>query len=180
MLKKIDQKTFKTLGIAAIIVLALVRFVIYPLQANIAEKKVIFNELQGTYKLKKQQFERQGLDRDNILQSRTTRDAIAPYIYDKDKPFSSIQADLLENMIKMAEQKGLTVQSFEMMEPAAGKIISDAPVVMRLSGKPADLFDMLKAVVSEGKAIQIKGLEMSKSGKDMGLVLTLAAFRMER
>ena len=163
-----------------IIILGLIRFILYPLQDSVAKKKIIFNELYETCELKEQHFARRNLDQQKLFKSRMDKETIAPYFYEKGMPFSSIHADILEGIIKIAEKKGLVVQNFEMQEPASGKTVSEVPVLLRMSGKPLDMLDVLKTITAKGKIIQIKSLEINKSSGEIVLSLTLVAFRMEK
>jgi len=163
-----------------IIILGLIRFIIYPLDDSVAKKKIIFNELYETCELKEQHFARRNLDQQKPLKSRMDKETIAPYLYEKEIPFSSIHAGILEGIIKVAEKKGLVVQNFEMLEPASGKTVSEVPVLLRMSGKPLDMLDVLKTITAQGKIIQIKSLEINKSSGEIVLSLTLVAFRMEK
>ena len=176
----IEPKIFKMMGVYVIIILGLIRFILYPLQDSVAKKKIIFNELYETCELKEQHFARRNLDQQKLFKSRMDKETIAPYFYEKGMPFSSIHADILEGIIKIAEKKGLVVQNFEMQEPASGKTVSEVPVLLRMSGKPLDMLDVLKTITAKGKIIQIKSLEINKSSGEIVLSLTLVAFRMEK
>jgi Tfp pilus assembly protein PilO len=181
MPKLIDEKMFKAVGIYLIIILALIRFILYPLHASIAKEKIIFNELNETYQFKLKHSAGQSPDRQQPpLPGRIDKEVIGRSLYDKAMLFSSIQADLLDVIIKTAEKKGLTVQNFEMPEATTGKVISEVPILVRLSGKPADILALLKSIASEDKALQIRSLEMNKSNQEMMLALTLVSFRMEK
>ncbi|MFZ4439708.1 MAG: type 4a pilus biogenesis protein PilO [Syntrophales bacterium] len=175
-----EQKTLKVIGLYAVIILALIRFVVYPLYDASAKKQILFNDLYQTFQLKAQHAARQGLDKDKPLNIRTGKEVIGRSLYEKGMPFSAIQADVLENIIKIAEKNGLMVQSFEMQEPTAGKVISDVPVLIRLTGKPEDHFNLLKTVQSDERIMLLKSLEMTRSGKDILLAITMIAFRMEK
>lgn len=176
----IEPKIFKMMGVYVIIILGLIRFILYPLHDSVAKKKIIFNELYETCELKEQHFARRNLDQQKLFKSRMDKETIAPYFYEKGMPFSSIHADILEGIIKIAEKKGLVVQNFEMQEPASGKTVSEVPVLLRMSGKPLDMLDVLKTITAQGKIIQIKSLEINKSSGEIVLSLTLVAFRMEK
>jgi Tfp pilus assembly protein PilO len=180
MWKMIEPKIFKMIGVYVVIILALIRFILYPLDDSVAKKKIIFNELYETCDLKEQHFARRNLDQQKPLKSRMDKETIAPYLYEKGIPFSSIHADILEGIIKVAEKKGFVVQNFEMLEPASGKTVSEVPVLLRMSGKPLDMLDMLKIITAEGKIIQIKSLEINNKSGEIVLSLTLVAFRMEK
>ena len=163
-----------------IIILGLIRFIIYPLDDSVAKKKIIFNELYETCELKEQHFARRNLDQQKLFKSIMDKETIAPYFYEKGMPFSSIHADILEGIIKIAEKKGLVVQSFEMLEPASGKTVSEVLVLLRMSGKPQNMLDMLKIITAKGKIIQIKSLEINNRSGEIAFSMTLVAFRMEK
>lgn len=179
-LKTIDQRMFKTVGVYVIIILALVRFMVYPIHGAVAEKRILFTDLYETYQLKRQHSERQGLEQARPAERRLDKEAVASRLYEKDMIFSSIQADVLENMTKMVEKKGLTVRNFELLEATTGKTISEVPVIIRISGKPGDLLGVLSAIATDKKALVVRNLEMNRSGQDILLSLTLTAFRMEK
>jgi Tfp pilus assembly protein PilO len=180
MWKMIEPKIFKMMGVYVIIILGLIRFILYPLQDSVAKKKIIFNELYETCELKEQHFARRNLDQQKPLKSRMDKETIAPYLYEKEIPFSSIHAGILEGIIKVAEKKGLVVQNFEMLEPASGKTVSEVPVLLRMSGKPLDMLDVLKTITAKGKIIQIKSLEINNRSGEIAFSMTLVAFRMEK
>jgi ATP/ADP translocase len=62
MWKMIEPKIFKMIGVYVVIILALIRFILYPLDDSVAKKKIIFNELYETCDLKEQHFARRNLD----------------------------------------------------------------------------------------------------------------------
>jgi len=175
-----EQSAFKAIGIYAVIILALVRFMVYPLHDAGAKKQLIFNELYETYQLKVQQAARQALDKDKRVKILTDKEVIGRSIYERGMPFSVIQADVLENILKIVEKNGLTVQSLEMPEPITGKTISDVPVLVRLTGKPETQINFLKTVLSDGRIMLVKSLDMSKGGNDISLAMTIITFRMEK
>lgn len=180
MQKTIEQRTFKVIGLYAVIILALVRFMVYPLNEAGAKKQAIYNDLYETYLLKAQHSARQDPDRGKSVDIRTDKEAIGRSLYEKVKPFSAIQVELLESIIKIAQKNGLTVQNFEMQEPTTGKIISDVPVRIVLTGKPKDQINLLKALLTDERIMVMQSLEMSNSGKDILLAMTIVAFRMEK
>lgn len=180
MQKFVEHETFKVIGTYVVIILALVRFMVYPLHDAVAKKKIISDELYETYQLKTQLSAKQGLYQDKPVNIRIDKGLVVPSLYEKGTSFSSMQADVLENIIRTAEKKGLAVQNFEMQEPTAGKIISDVPVLIRLTGKPDDQINLLKSVMSDRRLLLIKSMEMSKSGKDIFLTMIITAFRMEK
>jgi Tfp pilus assembly protein PilO len=171
----------KAMGFYLILILALVRFMVYPLHDAVAEKKLIFGELSEMHQLRGKQFSRQTQDQANKpLNAPMSKEQIALHLYGKAMSFPSIQADMLRRIMTVAETKRLTVQNFEMLEPVTGKTVSEVPVLIRVSGKPEDLIDVLSTVGSGGKTVLVKSMEWNKSNKEMLLALTLATFRMEK
>ena len=178
-----DQKPvqIRVIGIYVIIILALLRFLLFPLQGTIQEKKVLLGEQQETYNLKYQVFERQ---RENQREKRgmetgVEKDDLLPQLYDKGVSNSYIYSDVLEQVTKLSEKKGLTVVSFETLEPAAGKNISEVPILVRLKGQPGPFIEVLDTVEKSGKVLSIRSMEISKSGQDQFFSLTISAFRVE-
>lgn len=175
-----EQRMFKIAGIYLIIILALVRLMVYPLHGSVEKKRIIFNDLNEAYELKLKHFERQDRDQSRPVKIKMDKETLALYIYEKAMPISTIQVELLETIMKIADRKRLIFQNFEMLEPSPGKVISEIPVIIRLSGKPADLLDALRTILSDRKAKLVKTLEMSKSGNDFLLSLTINVFRVEK
>jgi Tfp pilus assembly protein PilO len=180
MWKTIDQKTLKMIGVYIILLLAIFRFAVYPLQDSVGKGKIIFTELNDAFQLKVRHLERRGQDMQKPVKSWTDKDVILPYLYEKGMPFSAVQTDILENVIKSVEKKGLVVQNFEILEPVTGKTISEVPFVIRMSGKPINVLQVLQTIVSEGKFLEIKTLEINKSGPELLLNLNLTVFRSEK
>ena len=180
MAENLKQKNIeiKRIGIYIIIILALIRFLIYPLHASLREKKVLLGEWNENYRIKSQVLEKQ---RENLGEKTVLKkDALFPYLYDKGVPNSYIQSDVLEQVTKLAEKKGLTVLNFEMLEPVAGKGISEVPVLIRLKGKPGGFIEILKAIEMGKKILSVKSMEINRADPDFTFSLTLSAFRVER
>jgi len=167
----------KRIGIYIIIILALIRFLIYPLHASLREKKVLLGEWNENYRIKSQVFERQ---RENKGEKTVVeKDALFPHLYDKSAPNSYVQSDILEQVTKLAEKKGLIVLNFEMLEPAAGKSMSEVPILVRLKGDPKAFIETLETIEKNEKALSIRSMEITKSGQDQVFTLTISAFRLE-
>lgn len=171
------QKQIRAIGLYLIVLLALLRFLIYPLHAAVEQKKVIMGEQRESYRLKYRilESERQGQARKAVVDEK----AVSPHLYDKTLACSYIQADILEQLLKLAEEKGLTVLNFEMMEPIIGKTVSEAPVLIRLSGQSGAFIEVLQAIETGKKALSVKSLEITRTREDLRFSLTLSAFRVE-
>ena len=178
-----DQKPvqIRVIGIYVIIILALLRFLIFPLHGTIQEKKVVLGEQQETYSLKYQVFERQReSQREKTgIETGVEKDALLPQLYDKGTSNSYIYSEVLEQVTKLAEKKGLAVFSLEMLEPVAGKNISELPMVVRLKGQPGPFIETLDAIKKSEKLLSIRSMEITKTGQDQFFSLTISAFRVE-
>ena len=81
----------------------------------------------------------------------------------------------------LPKKKGTIVLSFEILEPAVGKNVSEAPVLIRLQGKMLDLIDILKSIEQADKALLVKSLEINRgAGQEMSYFFTVTAFRVEK
>lgn len=171
------QKQIRAIGLYLIVLLALVRFLVYPLHAALQERKLILGEQYEGYQLKHRLFERQSQSKG--IKTVVNESAVLPFLYDKRLSYSYIQADILEQLLKLAEEKGLTVLNFEMMEPIIGKAVSEAPVLIRLSGQSGAFIEVLQAIENGKKARGVKSLEITRTREDLRFSLTLSAFRVE-
>jgi len=163
------------MGIYIIVILALIRFLIYPLHASLQEKKVLLDERCESYRLKSRVFERQSQEKKISIE----KSALFPHLYDKGISNSYIQSDILEWVIKLAEKKGLTVLNFEMLEPIAGKGVSELPILVRLKGMSGTFIEILEAIEKSKRALGIRAMEITKSGQDQVFSLTISAFKVE-
>ena len=167
----------KRIGIYVIIILALIRFLIYPLHASLQEKKVLLGEWYENYRIKSQVFERQREGQG--IKIVVEKNALFPHLYDKEGPNSYIQSDVLEWITKIAEKKGLTILNFEMLEPIVGKGVSELPILVRLKGAPGPFIEILEAIEKSERVLGIRSMEITKSGQDQLYSLTISAFRVE-
>jgi hypothetical protein len=150
---------------------------IYPLHASLREKKVLLGEWNENYRIKSQVFERQREGQGtNIVVEKSN---LFPRLFVKGTSNSYIQSDVLEWIIKIAEKKGITVLNFEMLEPIAGKGVSEVPILVRLKGMPGPVIETLEAIEKGERALSIRSMEITKSGQDQVFSLTISAFRVE-
>jgi len=162
------------IGLYILVILALLRFLIFPLHGAVEKKKILLSEQLETYRLKYQIQERQrGNQGPNLI---VEKSVLFPSLYDKGNSYSFIQSDVM----KLAEKTGLTVQNFEMLVPSAGKGISEVPVLIRLKGQPGGFIEILKAIEMGKKILTIKSMEINRTDPDFTFSLTLSAFRVER
>jgi hypothetical protein len=168
----------QVIGLYILVILALLRFLIFPLHGAVEKKKILLEEQLETYRLKYQIQERQrGNQGPNLV---VEKSVLFPSLYDKGNSYSFIQSDVIEQVMKLAEKTGLTVQNFEMLVPSAGKGISEVPVLIRLKGQPGGFIEILKAIEMGKKILTIKSMEINRTDPDFTFSLTLSAFRVER
>jgi hypothetical protein len=173
-----ERMQMRMIGIYVVVILALIRFLVYPLHAALQEKKTLLGERVETYRLKGQVQERQRWD--DAEKTVIDKGALLPLLYEKGTSHSHIQTDVLERLINVAEKKGLTVLNFEMLQPSAGKAISEVPVLIRLRGAPGSFIEILETIEKDEKALSVKSMEITRGDQDQLFSLTVSAFRLER
>lgn len=180
MAENLKQKNIeiRVIGIYIIIILALLRFLIYPLHASLLEKKVLLGEWYESYRLKSRVFEKQ---RENQGEKGIIeRSALLPDINDKGIPYSNMQVEVLERLQKLAEKNGLTILNFEILEPIVGKGISEVPILIRLRGQPGPFIEILKAIEKSERALSFRSMEITRSDPELNFSLTISSFRLEK
>jgi hypothetical protein len=174
----LSNPMIKRLAVYLLFSLVLLRFLILPLYGSVQERKALVGELEERLRLKTQVLEkRQGSRTETAV---VDKKDLFPHLYEKKEKSSSIQSDTLEQLIKLAEKKGLTVLNFEMMEPLLGKGVIELPVLLRVKGQPKIFWEMLKDMEKEEKIINIRSLEIGKLNKEFSFALTLSVFQVER
>lgn len=169
----------KTIGVYIILILALLRFLIYPLHAAVKDRRAVFAGQQETYVLKTrllQQIRHQQLQGAEWAKD---TDKLRSTLYPREARISEIQADMLMTVSKYSEGKGLNVLGFEMPEAVIGKKITEVPVVLRLTGSAGSFVELLKDVQKNKKTLAVKAMDLSANGQSMTFSLTVSAFRME-
>jgi len=172
------QKALRMVGLYILVVLALARLLVYPMNAAVAAKKISLAEQYEGYKLKYRLSERQKGDHGSM--ANVDKTVLFPHLYDKGIAYSHIQTDILEKVIKFGENKKMTLLNFELPEPAIGKNVSEVPVIVRFEGKPLDFMETLEMIEKDTTVLRIKSMEINKTGKDFRYLLTIAAFRVEK
>ncbi|OPY86680.1 MAG: hypothetical protein A4E72_01619 [Syntrophus sp. PtaU1.Bin208] len=173
------QERIRTIGIYLIIVLALLRFLIYPLYTGLEKQKQLLAEQQKNYSLKLRILNMQQRG-ETPLNPVVEKKELSPYLYEKTQSLTQVQLDIVHRLHALAKEKGGALVRFEMLETIPRNTLSEAPVTLWISGQPKALMDILQAAEKTGKALEIKGMEISKGTKDYLLSLTLSAYRMEK
>jgi len=177
VIKKIKREDLRKIGIYLIIVLSIANFVIRPLNSKIKRNKEMLLELKQTYLLKKELYEKK-LYFSQISQV-TDEPKSLSLLYPKDISYNLIRTKVLKWLIKKAEEKGLTVRSFEILEPKKGQKLTEMNVSLRLKGKIKSFLEYLKMVESHDKLILIRNLELYLSRQECNINITFSFFRRE-
>jgi len=172
------QEKIKTIGIYLIIILALLRFLIYPLYGELEKQKRIIAQQRESYRLKVHILN-QERNRNSVSPAVEKAD-LAPYLYQKTQSLTSIQLEVANRLSVLANEKKVEMARFEMLETIPGKTLSEAPITVLFSGQPEALMNTLKAVETMGKTLGVKNMEINKGPRDYVLSLTLSAYRLEK
>jgi Tfp pilus assembly protein PilO len=179
--KSDKQKSIRIIGIYLVLVLALIRFLVYPLYGVASRQKAVFAEESDAYRLKQGLLARQMNQPSIKAKPLIDKTAISSYLYEKKKSLSYIQAEVLESLINGAQKSGLTILNFELPEAVMGKEMSEAPVLIRVSGKPEALIGLIRMIGGQRPILTLKSIEFTRRDDEvLNLSVTLSAFRMER
>jgi len=176
------QQAIRVIGLYLVILLALVRFLVYPLHAAVAGKKAGLAEQYESYALKCRLLERQEAEHGGKAAAvdKTAKTALFPRVYEKGVGYFDIQADIIDRVGKFNEKRGLTIVNYELPEPVLGKNVSEVAVVLKLQGKMVDFIETLKIIENGKRFLRVKAVDINKSGNDFSYSLTITALRVEK
>lgn len=172
-----DNNWVKSIGVYLIIILALLRFLIYPLHAAVKDRRVQFDERRETYMLKSRLL--QQARRAMNTGPGKAMDKVRLSLYPREAGVSEIQADVLAAISQYAEQKGVTVSAFEMPEAVAGKKISEVSVIIRFTGSAKSFIELLTSIRDNKKILAVRTIDVSVNGQSMAFSMTVSTFRVE-
>jgi len=173
------QQAIRVIGLYLVIILALVRFLVYPLHTAVAGKKAGLAEQYESYSLKCRLLERQEAEHGGKAIA-VDKTALSLRVYEKGVGYFDIQADIIDGIRKFTEKKGLIMVNYELPEPVLGKNVSEVPVVLKLQGKMLDFIETLKIIENGKRFLRIKAIDINKSGNDFSYSLTITALRVEK
>lgn len=171
------QDKLRTFGIYLIVILAVLRFWVYPQYSAVEKEKRVLDAQRESYRLKVRLLSRQQ-NRKAAVQT-VKKDLLAPHLYEKSQSLMQIQLDVVHRLNGLAKEKGGELARFEILETIPGKTLSEAPVALWFSGQPKALMDILREVETSEKLLSIRNMELKKGTGDCLLSLTLSAYRME-
>jgi hypothetical protein len=171
------QQKIKVIGLYVIIILVMMRFLLYPLHGAVKSTKNVLADEYENYRVKQQllmKYRQTGVAKPATDNSPT----IAPRLYEKGIPIATIQAEVLEVLLKKAELYRLTVQNYEIPEAGGGNSVGVIPVIIRVKGPAEGIIEFLQAIPKEKKALAVQSMEVRTIGNETRYDLTIAAFRL--
>lgn len=168
----------KKIGLYALSVLAMARFILIPLHGAVKDKKALLKEREETYRMKTLTVERHKTEAKNAGADKIGINAVNA-VYPKDYAFTSVQSDLAQRIIAEAEKRNLDVLSFELPDIASSGSLSEVAVVIKMQGEMKALLMLLKELEKEQKALKIKQFEITKTSGGVISTISLAVFRAE-
>ena len=172
------QQKIKVIGLYVIIVLAVMRFLLYPLYGAVQSAKTLLADEYANYHAKQQLLVKYRQAGEAARPATVSSQAIVPRLYEKGIPIATIQAEVLESLLKKADLCRLTVQNYETPEAAGGKSMGVIPVVIRVQGSAEGFIQFLQEISKEKKVLSVQSMEVRTIGAETRYDLTIAAFRL--
>lgn len=180
-MERVRGLRLKAVGLYFIAILVVIRFILLPLNSNVKNRETLLNEHIETYTTKAALLQKQGsADAGRVQASPEEEKRVIESLYPVSYQYAVIQAEMLTALMKEAEKDGLSVSNFEMSEISSGEILSEVPVVLRLSGNAKDMLKYLKQLDRMPKKTDIKTIEISRNGDQYNFTLTFTAYRVEK
>ena len=173
-----SRERLRTLGIYLIVILALFRLVLLPLNNAVKDRKVLLTEYLETYRTKTMTLKKQAGEVENQL-TPGQKNRLLTSLYSKGSSDSMIQSDVLRVVIKEAEKNGLMMINFELPETLRDPDLSEIPVLVRLKGSPRAMIRLLEGISQMKALTEVRMLQIEKFSEDWVLILTLSAYRTE-
>lgn len=172
-----NKATLKNIGIYLILLLALLRFLVYPLHNTMEARKQILVEQKAAYTQKIRVWKRLC---SRVATPPVRKDALAPCLYEKSSDITSIQLDVVARLSRVAREQGGEMMRFELLEGIPGKSLSEAPLTVWFEGSSQTLMEILQGLEATEKTLAIKEMAIDKRSHGFVLSLTLSAYRLER
>lgn len=165
-----------TIGVYIIILLALTRFLIYPLHAAVKDRRAALDDQRERNSIRTRILEqvRQGPQKDSLHDSGRMHSALYP----RGASIAKVQSDVVTMIRELSEGNGMSLTGFEMPEAVPGKKITEIPIVVRLKGRAESFLAVLKYISKEEKIMMIKAMEVAAAGPDLTVSLTIKVLRL--
>lgn len=174
-----NRKQLKVIGVYALVILSIIRFLLLPLHRSVSEKKALLGEAEETYRMRVLQVERQKVSA-TLKAKDSAGDIVLKGVYGKDTGYNTIQTETLGSILGLAAKRGLAVVNFELPDAVVLTDISEVPIILRLKGDAPSLKALLKDIGGGDKIMRIKNFETALSGGELSITITASSFRLER
>ena len=116
----LKKEDVRTAGIYLVIILALLRLAILPLNNSLAAKKTMLDEYMETYRTRMTTAQKQESAAEEKSRRSTEEEKVLESLYPKDSSSETIQLAVLRMVMKTAEKEGISILSYEFPGPPAG------------------------------------------------------------
>ncbi|MBF0337030.1 MAG: hypothetical protein HQL05_04290 [Nitrospirae bacterium] len=141
---------------------------------KIEEKRGLLSELQATY-TSKQQLMRRYMSLDAGADPAIEQE-LATLLYPRDANRTEIQTDLVRAVTGLAEKRALNVLNFQLLEDTQEAVLSDASVLIRVSGQIRAAIELLKDILEVRPILTVKDVEISGSGNTYTVKLIVTGY----
>lgn len=173
------RERLRIMGIYLIIILVFLRFVLWPLSSSVEDKTNLLDEYLETYRTMAMLVQRKKSGDDTIDKSDTgQKKKLIASLYPKDSRISEIQPETIRAVLEIAEMNDLSVINFQLPDATISKDLSEVSIVIRLSGMPKAIINLLKEINQMEKLTDVRILQLIKSNQ-LTLILTLTRYRIE-
>lgn len=172
-----NKANLKKIGIYCILILALLRFLIYPLHNTVETRKSILVEQETGYTQKVRLWKTLC---NRVMTPPVQKAELTPYLYEKSSDITSIQLDVVAQLRRIAREQGGQMIRFELLEGISGKSLSEVPLTVWFEGSSQALIEILQGLEATEKTLSIKEMGIDKRSDGFMLSLTLSAYRLEQ
>ncbi|MBV6341978.1 GspMb/PilO family protein [Candidatus Magnetobacterium casense] len=141
---------------------------------KIEEKRGLLSELQAVYD-SKQQLMRRYMSLDTGADPALEQE-LATLLYPRDANRTEIQTDLVRAVTGLAEKRALNVLNFQLLEDTQEAVLSDASVLIRVSGQIRAAIELLKDILEARPILTVKDVEISGSGNTYTVKLIVTGY----
>ncbi len=132
------------------------------------------SELQAVYD-SKQQLMRRYMSLDAGADPALEQE-LATLLYPRDANRTEIQTDLVRAVTGLAEKRALNVLNFQLLEDTQEAVLSDASVLIRVSGQIRAAIELLKDILEARPILTVKDVEISGSGNTYTVKLIVTGY----
>jgi hypothetical protein len=134
---------FKVMGLYALLVLLIAKFLCVPLYNSLQSKKKIYSDYVSSVTDLEKRVKTMSVGQKERKSAPASAELLEG-LYPGNRNVYGIQAELLNYLTAAAEQRGLTLQSFEIPPVNKDKVISEVSVVFKQKGPTRASLDFLR------------------------------------